>query len=220
MHALRTLAPVVLWNLAALVPIWLDLWGVFAVLALYWFENLCTGVAQTVKLRDLERFRRAAPRLFAPSAFFALHYGLFTLVHGVLVFVFFGLVAGGLWQDHAGWWISALVVAGMQFAQYRTEWRARGAWANATVGRLVAEPYARVAVLHVVMIAGGWLALTSSEPRSILLLFAAAKFVAEAVVALFATRRSSAPDDGRAATSTRQAPARGALSSPDAGAFR
>lgn len=188
-----TLVAVLLWNLAALVPIGLGAWSIFGVLALYWFENLCTGLAQYCKLRDVERHRGEDDKPFAPSAFFALHYGLFTLVHGVLVLAFFGIVAGGLWEDHAGWWISALVVTSMQVLHYRTDWHSRGAWAHASAGRLMAEPYARVAVLHVVVIAGGWLALTASEPRAVLLLFAGAKLAAELAIAGLAWRRRDAP---------------------------
>lgn len=178
------LLPVLLWNLAALVPIWLDAWGVFAVLGLYWFENLCTGLAQYRKLRDVERFRPEPGAPFAPSEFFALHYGLFTAVHGLLVLVFFGVIAGGLWDSHAGWWISALIVAAMQVADYWMQWHARAGWAGARVASLMVAPYARAAVLHVVVIFGGWLALSSDEPRTILLLFAGLKFAAELATAL------------------------------------
>jgi hypothetical protein len=184
-----TFVAVLLWNLAALVPIGLGAWSVFGVLALYWFENLCTGLAQYCKLRDVEGHRGEEGTRFAPSAFFALHYGLFTLVHGVLVLAFFGIVAGGLWEDHAGWWISALLVAAMHVVHYQCDWRARGAWAHANADRLMAEPYARVAVLHVVLIAGGWLALTASEPRTVLLLFASVKLAAELAIAAVGRRR-------------------------------
>lgn len=180
--------PVVLWNLAALLPIWLDAWGVFAVLGLYWLENLCTGLVQYRKLRDLERFRAEPDAVFAPSAFFALHYGLFTAVHGLLVLVFFGLIAGGLQERHDGWWISALVVIAMQVADYRTQWQARAGWTRAHAVRLMVEPYARVAVLHAVVILGGWLALSAAEPRTVLLAFAGLKLVAELAVTVFLSR--------------------------------
>jgi len=166
-------------NLAVLVPIWQGTWGVFAVLSVYWFENFCSGLAQHRKLQDLERFVAQPGAGFAPSAFFALHYGLFTAVHGVLVLVFFGLIEGGLHGEHAGWWISVLLVAAMQVVDYRVQWRGGAGWVHTSAARLIVEPYARVAVLQVVVIAGGWLALSSSQPRTILLVFAALKFAAE-----------------------------------------
>jgi hypothetical protein len=175
---------IVAWNLAALVPIWLGAWSVFAVLALYWFENLCTGIAQHRKLRDLERRSPQPDALFAPSAFFAVHYGLFTAVHGLLVLVFFGVIQGGLQERHDGWWISALVIVATQWADYRTRWVAQAGWTHARAVRLMVEPYARTAVLHAVVICGGWLALSAADPRAVLLVFAGVKLVAELTVAL------------------------------------
>lgn len=188
------LAPVVLWNLAVIVPIWLDAWGVFAVMALYWFENFCVGAAQYRKLRDLERFGGGADGAFSARALFALHYGLFTAVHGVLVFVFFGLIEGGLWEPHGGWWISVVVIAAVQLVDYHVQWRARAGWTQASAGRLMIEPYARVAVLHAVVIVGGWLALSSSQPRSTLIVFATVKLVAELVATIlsFCSREAAA----------------------------
>lgn len=175
---------IVAWNLAALVPIWLGAWSVFAVLALYWFENLCTGIAQYCKLRDLERHKPDPSEPFAPSEFFALHYGLFTGVHGLFVLVFFGIIQGGLRERSEGWWISALIVVATQWADYRTRWVAQAGWGHARAGRLMLEPYARTAVLHAVVVFGGWLALSAADPRWVLLLFAAVKLLAELTVAL------------------------------------
>lgn len=161
-------------NLATLVPIWLGWWDVFAVLGLYWFENACTGVFQYLRIRDC---KRALPKRddFALSSFFAIHYGIFTGVHGVLVLVFFGLVMGGLWQAGHGWWLSALAIAVTQYVGYRTTWLARQAWKQTTPGRLMAEPYARVLVLHLIVIGGGFLALSADSPQTILLVFALLK---------------------------------------------
>lgn len=197
--ALVEFVPVVLRNLAVLVPIWLGAWGVFATLALYWFENFCSGLAQYRKLRDVERFRGEAGAAFAPSAFFALHYGLFTAVHGVLVLVFFGLIEGGLWDRYDGWWIALLLVAAMQTVDYQVQWRARASWTQTSAARLIVEPYARAAVLQVVVIAGGWLALSSSQPRTILLVFAAVKFAAEVATTLVWSRMPAARPQRRAA---------------------
>lgn len=177
-----TYALILLWNLATLVPIWLGWWDVFAVLGLYWFENLCTGVVQYRKLRDAET---ATPPKddFSMASFFAIHYGIFTGVHGLLVLVFFGLVMGGLWQQGHGWWASAIAIAATQGFGYRNDWQRRSGWLHTTPGRLMAEPYARVVVLHLIVIGGGWLALTSASPRSILLAFAVLKLVIELVAA-------------------------------------
>jgi hypothetical protein len=43
----------------------------------------------------------------------------------------------------------------------------------------MAEPYARVMVMHATVLAGGWLALSSQEPGRVLLLFAIVKLAIE-----------------------------------------
>lgn len=170
---------ILLWNLATLVPIWLGWWDVFAVLGLYWFENLCTGIFQYLRIRDCERARPTRDDGLALSGFFAMHYGIFTGVHGILVLVFFGLLMGGLWQAGHGWGWSALAIAATQYAGYRTTWRARAAWKHTTPGRLMAEPYARVLVLHLIVIGGGFLALSADSPQTILIAFALLKLGVE-----------------------------------------
>lgn len=170
---------ILLWNLATLVPIWLGWWDVFAVLGLYWFENVCTGIFQYLRIRDCERAQPTRDDGLALSAFFAMHYGIFTGVHGILVLVFFGLVMGGVWQAGTGWGWSALAIAATQYAGYRATWRAREAWKHTTPGRLMAEPYARVLVLHLIVIGGGFLALSAESPQAILVAFALVKLGVE-----------------------------------------
>lgn len=186
---------ILLWNLATLLPIWLGGWDVFAVLALYWFENACTGVFQYLRIRDCERAQPKRDDGFALSGFFAMHYGIFTGVHGVLVLAFFGLVMGGLWQAGQGWWWSALAIAATQYAGYRLTWRARQGWQHTTPGRLMAEPYARVLVLHLIVIGGGFLALSADSPHTILLAFALVKLGIE-WLAQFLWSRFATPSSG------------------------
>lgn len=191
---------VLLWNLATLLPLALGGFGVFAVLACYWAENALTGLVQFLKLRDLEARDRTAragqpvdPREFPLSLFFAMHYGIFTLVHGVLVLVFFGLIHGGLRTLDAGnLGLALLAIAVVQGWAYVADWRAGGEWKRATPGRTMAEPYARVLVMHLVVLGGGWLALESAEPQRVLLLFGGIKLVVELAAAALWQRLGAA----------------------------
>jgi len=180
---------ILFWNLAALVPIWLGWWGVFPVLGLYWFENACTGWFQYRRLRAVEQVRPVPQQPFPMSQFFAMHYSIFTGVHGILVLVFFGLVSGGFREAATGWWLSAAVVVFLQWQGYREWLRADGAM-HSSSGRLMAEPYARVLVLHAIVLVGGFLALSAAEPRNILLLFAALKLAVELIAAALWTHFS------------------------------
>ncbi|NOT41255.1 MAG: hypothetical protein HOP13_12250, partial [Alphaproteobacteria bacterium] len=74
--------------------VWLG-WSVFEVLLLYWFENVAIGVAHAVRLGIATRTNSVADG-WSTTSFFAMHYGIFTFVHGVFVLVYFGIVSGGL----------------------------------------------------------------------------------------------------------------------------
>jgi len=174
---------VLLTNVAAFLPVWLGHWSVFALLGLYWFENVVTGVLQFLKMRAVERLTK--PRdVFALSGFFAVHYGIFTLVHGIFVLVFFGFLLSGAHEGGATlWWMSAGVVAFTQISAYRRAFVRGDEARRASVDRLMFEPYGRVVVLHLVVLGGGWLALTSQQPRLVLLLLIGLKLVVELVQA-------------------------------------
>ena len=191
---------ILFWNLAAVIPIWLGWWDVFAVLALYWFENACTGVFQYLRIRDTEGTKPRKEDDFGMASFFAMHYGIFTGVHGLLVLVFFGIVTGGFSQAGQGWWLSALAVFATQAIGYKLVWQKQRGWLHTTSGRLMAEPYARVLILHLIVIAGGLLALRSDAPRTILLTFALIKLpielLANGLWRRFATKTAAATATG------------------------
>ena len=79
-------AAVLAWGVLALG------WSPFVVMMLFWFENVVIGVANVAKMLV------AGARLgglglagaVAASAFFTVHYGMFTAVHGVFVVLLFG----------------------------------------------------------------------------------------------------------------------------------
>lgn len=178
-------AAVLLVNLAALLPVWLGGWSVFAVLALFWFENLVAGIAQFFKLRRLEA-RRKDRESMPMSLFFAMHYGLFTLVHGVLVAVFFGIVLAAAREGgEGGWWMSALCVAAAYGLRFRQEAKLTSDWGDAGAGRLVAEPYGRMMALHLAVVGGAWFALESDQPQIVLLLLVGAKLLADLLLLRF-----------------------------------
>lgn len=174
---------VLLGNLAAFLPVWLGHWSVFALVTLYWFENVVTGVLQFLKLRAVERVQGRDPH-FPMSSFFAVHYGIFTVVHGVLVLVFFGFVmAGGRSGGAALWWLSALAVSIGPILDYRRRFVQGDDAKHASQDRLMFEPYGRVVVLHVVVLIGAWLALATEQPRNVLFLLIGLKLAVELFMA-------------------------------------
>jgi hypothetical protein len=124
-------------------------------------------------------------KLFA-IPFFTFHYGMFTLVHGIFVIVLFG--AGTVESlDNPGiemftkavaaadvtWGAVALFVShGFSFAW---NYVGRGEYRNTTLQGLMAQPYARVVVLHLVILGSGFLVMALGMPVSGLVLLVALK---------------------------------------------
>ena len=157
-------------------------WPVFIVMALFWFENVVIGGFNV--LRMLVSGLRMGPAglvgACAMSAFFTLHYGLFTAVHGVFVVMLFGMpelgreamnggLAGPLQQmlgrlitDRDGWLAMLAIVAAQLVAFVR--WSIETRELPTPLKDLLGAPYGRIVVLHITLIAGGFLVMSLHAP--------------------------------------------------------
>lgn len=164
-------------------------WPTFTVLALYWLENVIVGGFTALRILAAGARSERYGESLAVTAFFCLHYGLFCAVHGIFVATLFGgmrsvssafdplfLMVGRIAADRIG----VLVVAAMVLAAALDAWRAMAAVdaddAKA-VRRIMAEPYGRIVVLHVVLLAGGFLLAALQLPSPAALLLVAFKLV-------------------------------------------
>lgn len=164
-------------------------WPTFTVLALYWLENVIIGGFTALRILAAGARTERYVESLASAAFFTVHYGLFCLVHGVFVATLFGgmrtmtgiaepvlLMIGRIAGDRIG----VLVVMAMVVAAALDAWRA---WAAIDVDdakvirRIMSEPYGRIVVLHVVLIAGGFLVHALQLPSLAALLLVAFKLV-------------------------------------------
>src|SRR5512135_1307407 len=78
-------------NAVPLFGVLLHQWTVFAVVLLYWGENVVVGGFNVLRMlfaRPSEPIAQAAKLFLIP--FFCVHYGMFTFVHGMFVFAIFG----------------------------------------------------------------------------------------------------------------------------------
>src|SRR2546428_9687305 len=78
-------------NAAPLAGVLLHHWTVFAVVLLYWCENVIVGgfnVLRMLVAKPQESLAWLGKAFLIP--FFCVHYGMFTFLHGVLVFALFG----------------------------------------------------------------------------------------------------------------------------------
>ncbi|MEL6615887.1 MAG: DUF6498-containing protein [Bacteroidota bacterium] len=173
--------------IANLVPIagviWLG-WDLFGIMALYWAENGVIGVFAVLRMMTAGepiRWWTAALRVF-PAGFFVFHYGLFWVVHGVFVLTLFSGGAADPFDDGLGalstlpaeGLILLVVSHGLSFA---LNYLIGGEWRATDTITEMGKPYGRVVVLHIVILAGGFILLPTDGARWALVLLVVVKTV-------------------------------------------
>ena len=133
--------------------------GLGDVFVLYWIENVIVYAFTIVKLLTVE------PTNGGLAGFFALHYGIFTFVHGVFAFILAGLTGWFI----GGWLYWIVVVAAMLASHVLSlglNWFGRGEYRVASAGRVMALPYPRMLVMHGAVIAGAFLVFDARPAHS------------------------------------------------------
>jgi Family of unknown function (DUF6498) len=178
-------------------------WNVFEVLLLYWFENVAIGVAHAARMGICTR-TNAIEDGWSTTAFFMLHYGIFTAVHGVFVFVFFGIVGGGLSALTGAFVGPVLGIVGWQgVALWFDSARSEG-FKGRTPDDMMFEPYPRVFALHLTVLAGGWLISEVGSPVWALAVLVGVKSLFDLGVALIYSGRTGNAGNVLAALSKRE----------------
>lgn len=180
-------ALVIAWGVLALG------WPVFFVMALFWFENVVIGGFNVLRmlLSGLRMGGAGILAALAMAAFFTVHYGMFTAVHGAFVVALFGVpelgrdaMNGGLagpalrmveslMADRAGW-LAVLAVVAVQAAAF-VQWSIATRASPTPLKELMGAPYGRIMVLHVSLIAGAFLLQAFRSPVAGVLLLVALK---------------------------------------------
>jgi hypothetical protein len=179
-NAMKRFSPTVIaLVLANLIPLYGVLalgWEVFPLMLLFWMENVIIGVFNVLRMLLAELHKPAAwvGKLFLVP-FFCVHYGMFTFVHGVFVVGLFGgqFRAGasfpslGMFQkliteQHLGIAVLALVASHAFSFAWNYLWR--GEYRTVALQTLMARPYARVVVLHLVILGSGFLLVALKSP--------------------------------------------------------
>ena len=180
-------------------------WEVFPIIFLFWAENLVVGALNALKMLLAAPGQPAA---WAAKAFmvpfFCFHYGMFCLVHGIFVMVLFG--AGGkmtaaaepslgllldlLARYHLGWGVLALAIShGISFI---ANYVGGGEYRVAQLPQLMAAPYARIVILHITILLGGFLLMALGSPSVGLLLLVLMKILVDSRAHLAERRRYTA----------------------------
>ena len=169
-------------NLVPLLGVLLLDWDAAVIVLLYWTENVVIGFYNILRMTlvkvDSPAFHLG--KLFT-IPFFCLHFGGFCALHGLFLLVFFDLgngveslfpkgpwsgqllilqlmrsVVTSLWRNHPEgmeWPVIFLFVShGISFTQ---NYLGKGEYAVWTVAKLMTQPYKRIVILHITIIAGG-----------------------------------------------------------------
>lgn len=197
------LAAVLIFNAVPLVGVlWLG-WSVAVVMLLYWAENVVVGVFALVRMLVSGAVRGPADARGAVflGAFFVLHYGAFCTGH--LIFVVLITLGGAganavqtgsmfvqgpkLVLEAAGvWGVGAL--AGLH-AVFFIDWLRRGGPRRDDPRNLMGQPYARMILLHLAIIAGGAAAIALGAPVWSVVVLVTLKTAYDAGAELFGARR-------------------------------
>lgn len=170
---------VIILIVANLVPIFGVIflgWEVFPILLLFWIENVIVGVFNVLKMLTVKP-AQANGHLAKASIipFFCVHYGMFTLVHGIFVFFIFGgfLESDSFFPDipgtverirdyQLGW--AVLGLAASHAISFVINYIGRGEYKQTNLSQLMAQPYGRVVVLHLTILIGGFLMAMLGAP--------------------------------------------------------
>jgi Family of unknown function (DUF6498) len=189
-------------------------WDVGSIVVLYWAENLIIGGYTILKILVAGRSRALFPALF-----FCVHYGGFCAIHGMFVLQLTGYadtmhLQQTTWpfplqliEQFIGLSRQILEAAPREFARaclalvishgasFLLLYIGRQEYRNATANELMSAPYKRIAILHIAVIAGGFLVQKLGSPIGLLLALVALKIVMD----LGLHRRSHTVADGAGA---------------------
>ena len=177
-------------------------WDIFPVMVVYWLENLVIGFFTVLKILVAAgpgKNGGPAPHVLGRIpmvAFFTVHYGMFCLVHGMFVFSLFGQDA-----DLAAMVVEnptdldvlmtllvesqllvVLVVLFISHAySFADNFIRAGEYQRVSPDHMFASPYGRIVVLHLVVLAGGFLVASSGSAIWALVLLVILKTVLDSV---------------------------------------
>jgi hypothetical protein len=177
-------------------------WDAFYVVLLYWTENLVVGFYNVLKMVFAAVPYPAAHlgKLFL-IPFFIVHYGGFTAIHGFFVLALFHKeqgppIGGADWPcflvfvqmlfnvsrymysvipPQVRLAVLALFIShGVSFVQ---NYLLKGEYATAKPDKLMGSPYGRVVVMHIAILAGGFLTMAVGSPAPLLVVLIVLKTI-------------------------------------------
>ena len=161
-------------------------WDAKVIVLLYWSENVVLGFYTILKIAaaKVEHPLLHATKLFL-IPFFCVHFGGFCLVHGIFILAFFGPGAGmkgvsldQLWQSlpyGIQWPFVCLFLShGVSFVQ---NFVLKKEYASLPLAKVMVQPYGRIVVLHIAIVAGAFPIMALGSPAPLLFILVLLKTV-------------------------------------------
>lgn len=169
-------------------------WDAFSIVLLYWAENLVIGFYNVLKIAFAAVPHPAAHlgKLFL-IPFFIIHYGGFTAVHGFFVLAIFkkeqgAPIGGESWPCFLVFvqmllnvikQVYLVIPVNMKLAllalfishgvSFGYNYLYKREFASAKPDKLMGQPYSRIVVMHISILAGGFLLVMIGSPAALLL---------------------------------------------------
>lgn len=179
------IAAALLFNLIPIIGVIAWDWSVFALIFLYWTENVLVGVRTFLSMLAAGVAQGALIGGLVIGGFFLVHYGIFCSVHGMFVITLFGPSAEaepsvGLSDIGAAFAGSDNLAAGfVSIALWQGVllilFLARGEAARSQLGALMSAPYPRMLALHLAIVLSGFLLMAMDQPMAGLVMLALMK---------------------------------------------
>ncbi|MBG86991.1 MAG: hypothetical protein CMO80_08855 [Verrucomicrobiales bacterium] len=171
-------------------------WDVGSILMVYWAENVVVGAYNLLKFCMAQSGTGKWNATGLPLIpFFIVHYGIFCTVHGAFVMMLGNrgfpngpfAVLGEVGSKEMILPVLGLVIShGVSFVQ---NYVIRGEYKTTTPGQLMAKPYGRIIVLHVVILFGGFVTMLLKSALPVLALLVIIKIAIDLAMHTASHRR-------------------------------
>src|SRR3989344_3910561 len=143
-------------------------WDIYSLLLLYWFESAVVGLYTILKLRWVP-----SGRLWLTTPFFIVHFGMFMIVHLILINAFVSPTASTLPLRSLLLTLASLVVShGVSFV---INFLGQKEYMFKTAPEQMFEPYPRLVVMHMAIVFGAWLGILIGSPTGVLVVLIVTK---------------------------------------------
>lgn len=185
-----SVAALIISNLWPLIGVLFLGWDVSMVMFLFWFENVIIGFYYVLKMLSARGKSSEFPGCavyFFLIPFFIFHYGIFCMVHGMLIGAFFGgqraefnspadLISVIFQKDLIGPAFVLFLSHGVSFIMNYIN---AGEFKSSTAHGLLGQPYGRIFILHLAILFGGFLAAATGSSRPAVAILVLLKIVVD-----------------------------------------